>query len=130
MIGLTALVVLMGGCSDKQEGKQPSQPASRSAVTTAEGSTPDDDPVADYLAAIRTARVHLTEVEDTELLEWGLATCGTARDKLAENPENMANLIEIEAGLAASEAGAPNRERDYVVDAALRALCPDVVLPN
>lgn len=124
---LPALCLLLAGCLN-EEADPPRKTLSQ-PPTTAQA-TSEVDPVAEYLDGLRKARQHLTKVDDTELLEWGLAACGTAREKLTEDPEDPMGLIRIEAGIAASEVGAPDNERTFVVNAALGALCTDVVLPG
>lgn len=128
LIGLAALYPLLSGCSSEQAGP-PRKTVSQPPTTTAQA-TSAVDPVAEYFDALRSARQHLTDVEDKELLGWGMAACGTAREKLIEDPDDSLQLIRVEAGLAASEVGAPNNEREFVVNAALGALCTDVVIPG
>lgn len=120
---ISTAVVLLGLASTAIACSQnaPPQPTAPSAITSS--SAVADHPAAAYLTELREQRSHLMEVSDTELLSWGHAACAEAR----VDETGFMDLIEMGAGIAASEAGAPTKEREAIVSAAFSTLCPDAV---
>jgi hypothetical protein len=126
-LGATAVLALtLGACSNET-------PAAPSAASAAPTTSAAADPVRSYLQVLKSGRPHLAGEPDSELLAWGYAACAEAREWILDHPDTVEYdpdhaqlMIEVNGGLSASIAGAPDGDREAVVSAALVWLCADV----